>query len=108
MRSWSVSFCHLLPSQVSLSHAIVYWSTESVSLYPFFWQASKAEVAEVALVLALHAAHYRQRYGDVSIEESLQMLCTEKIIDEQARILADGIGVVAEVLKALATPEGER
>jgi hypothetical protein len=39
-------------------------------------QATKEEVAEVARVLALHVAHYRQRYGDVSIEESLEMLRT--------------------------------
>ena len=37
-------------------------------------QATKEEIAEVARVLALHVAHYRQRYGDVSIEESLEML----------------------------------
>ncbi len=70
-------------------------------------QASKGEIAEVARVLARHVAHYRQRYGDVSNEESLEMLRIEKISDEQAKILADGFGVLVEVLKALATPEGE-
>ncbi len=69
-------------------------------------QATKEEVAEVARVLALHVAHYRQRYGDVSIEESLEMLRTEKISDEMAKKLADGFRVLVEVLKALATPEG--
>ena len=53
-------------------------------------QATKEEIAEVARVLALHVAHYRQRYGDVSIEESLEMLRTEKISDEMAKTLADG------------------
>ena len=42
----------------------------------------------------------------MSIEESLGMLRTEKISDEQAKILADGFGVLVEVLKALATPGG--
>jgi hypothetical protein len=70
-------------------------------------QASKEEVAEVARVLALHVAHYRQRYGDVSLEESLQMLRTETVSDEMAKTLADGFGVLVEVLKALGTPEGE-
>ena len=69
-------------------------------------QATKEEVAEVARVLALHVAHYRQRYGDVSIEESLEMLRTEKISDEMAKTLSDGFGVLVEVLRALATPEG--
>lgn len=70
-------------------------------------QATKVEIAEVARILALHVAHYWQRYGDVSIEESLEMLRTEKISDEMAKKLADGFRVLVEVLKALATPEGE-
>ena len=70
-------------------------------------QATKEEIAEVARVLALHVAHYRQRYGDVSIEESLELLRTEKVSDEMAKVLADGFGVLIEVLKALGTPEGE-
>jgi hypothetical protein len=53
-------------------------------------QATKEEVAEVARVLALHVAHYRQRYGDVSIEESLEILRTEKVSDEMAKTLANG------------------
>jgi hypothetical protein len=43
----------------------------------------------------------------VSIEESLDMLRTEKVSDEQAKTLADGFGVLIEVLKALGTPKGE-
>ena len=43
----------------------------------------------------------------MSIEESLEMLRTERISDEQAKILADGFGVLVEVLKALGTPGGE-
>ena len=46
-------------------------------------------------------------YGDVSIEESLEMLRTEKVSDEMAKVPADGFGVLVEVLKALGTPEGE-
>ena len=43
----------------------------------------------------------------VSIEESLEMLRTEKISDEMATTLAAGLEVLVEVLKALGTPEGE-
>ena len=45
------------------------------------------------------AAHYRVRYGDVSIEESLEMLRTARISDEQAKVLADEFGAFVEVLK---------
>ena len=60
----------------------------------------------MARVLALLVAHYRQRYRGVSIDESFQMLRTERVSDEMAKTLADGFGVLVEVLKALATPEG--
>ena len=43
----------------------------------------------------------------MSIEESLEMLRTEKISDEMAKVLADGFGVLVQVIKALGTPEGE-
>jgi hypothetical protein len=41
-------------------------------------QASKEEIAELARVLAPHVVHYRARYGNVSIEESLAMLRTHR------------------------------
>ena len=69
--------------------------------------ATKEEVAEVARVLALHVAHYRPRFGDVPIEESLQMLGTETVSDEMAKVLTDGFGVLIEVLKALGVLAGE-
>ena len=70
-------------------------------------QATKEDVAEVARVLALHVAHYRRRYGDISVDESLALLKIEKLDDDTAGSLADGFGVLVEVLKALGTPEGE-
>ena len=69
--------------------------------------ATKEEIVGVARVLALHVAHYRQRYGDVPIVESLEMLRTETVSDAQAKILTNGFGVLVEVLKVLWTPAGE-
>jgi hypothetical protein len=64
-------------------------------------------IANVEHPTMVHLGHYQTRYGDVSIEESLQMLRTEKVSDEMAKTLADGFGVLVEVLKALGTPEVE-
>jgi hypothetical protein len=64
-------------------------------------QATKEELAEVTRVLALHLGHYRTRYGDVPIEESIELLKTEKVTDDMARVLASGFGALVEVLKAL-------
>jgi hypothetical protein len=52
-------------------------------------QASKEEVAEVARVLALHVAHYQTKHGAIPVEESLQLMLTETIGDDQAKALAD-------------------
>ncbi len=64
-------------------------------------------IATVEHPTMIHVAHCRQRYMDVSIEQSLEMLRTEKISDEQAKVLAHGFRVLIEVLKALGTPERE-
>jgi len=69
-------------------------------------QASKEEVAEVARVLALHVAHYQTKHGAIPVEESLQVMLTETINDEQAKTLANGFEVLITVMKSLATPEG--
>ena len=43
----------------------------------------------------------------MSIEESLEMLRTEKVSDEMAKTLADGFGVLVEVITALGTPTAD-
>ena len=52
-------------------------------------------------MLALHLGRYRTRFGDVPIEESMELLATEKVTDDMARVLAIGFGALVEVLKAL-------
>lgn len=69
-------------------------------------QASKDEVAEVARVLALHVARYQTKYGAIPVEESLQLMLTETIDDDQAKTLADGFEMLITVMQALGTPEG--
>lgn len=46
-------------------------------------------------------------YGDVPIEDSMELLRTETIRDQQAKTLADRFEVRVEMLKALSMPEGE-
>jgi len=70
-------------------------------------QASKEDIAQVARVLALHVAHYRGRHGDIPTQESLEILRTETIDDEHAKVLADGMEVLSNVLKALVAESKE-
>ena len=55
-------------------------------------------------MLALHPGHYRTRYRDVPIEELIELLATEKVTDDMARVLASGFGALVEVLKAMGAP----
>jgi len=61
-------------------------------------------IATVEHPSMIHRGHYGIRYGDVSNEESPEMPRTEKVSDEMAKTLADGFGVLIELLKALGTP----
>jgi hypothetical protein len=70
-------------------------------------QKNCAELPFVKIMGRANCCELGVRHGDMSIEESLEMLRTEKVSDEMAKTLADGFGVLVEVLKALGTPEGE-
>jgi hypothetical protein len=41
------------------------------------------------------------------IEETIDLLATEKVTDDMARVLASGFGALLEVLKALETMPGD-
>ena len=67
-------------------------------------RASKAEIADVARILALHLAHYRAKHGEIPLKKSFELLLTETLSDEQAGELADGFEVLIAVMKTLGTP----
>ncbi len=56
--------------------------------------------------VALHVAHYRVRYGDVSVEESLCSCAPKQKDDELAQRFTDRFWTLGKALTALATPEG--
>ena len=68
-------------------------------------QENCAEIPFVKTMGRVDFCELGVRYGDISIEESLEILRT--VSDEMAMVLADGFRVLVEVLKALQTPEGE-
>ena len=61
---------------------------------------------ENARVLALHLAHYRAAHGEIPLKKAFDLLLTETLNDEQVGELADGFGVLIEVIRAVATPVG--
>lgn len=51
--------------------------------------ATKEELAECARLLALNVAHYRQKHGELPLEEQNKLLNTAEVDAETAELLAD-------------------
>ena len=69
-------------------------------------EVEKEVLAEAARILAMNVAHYRSKYGELPLEESIALLHAETINDSQAKLLADGMENLAAVL-AIADGKGE-
>jgi hypothetical protein len=65
-------------------------------------EASKREIIAVARVLALHVAHYRSRYGNIPLQDSMLIMLTASAHET----LADGVQVLIDALRAVAMPAG--
>ncbi len=70
-------------------------------------QASKEQVAECARFLALNLAHYKMRYGELPLDETLAMADAVEPNDEQAVMLANGMENLVGVLGAICSGLGE-
>jgi hypothetical protein len=68
-------------------------------------KATKEELAECARLLALNVAHYRQKYGELPIEEQSEFLNTNEVDGETEELLAEGM---RQLLSSLAMILSER
>ncbi len=68
--------------------------------------ATKADLAECARLLAFNVAHYKAKYGELPLEEHQAMLEVDDIDEEMAKLLASGVLEMAVVL-ALVTGRPE-
>lgn len=60
--------------------------------------AEKDTLAEVARLLAVHVAHYQAKYGKVSMEETLKLLHSVTLTDEEVGVAADAMEYLVAVL----------
>lgn len=70
-------------------------------------QASKAQLAECARLLALNLAHYQGKYGELPLEETLTMLDADEPNDDQAQLLVRGMENLVGVLGSVCSGLGE-
>ena len=64
--------------------------------------ASKEDVVEVARILAMQAAHYARKYGDLQLPDLAHLLSATHVDDQSIGLLRDGtealVGVLAMVV----------
>lgn len=61
-------------------------------------KVSKDDLAETARLLVLNIAHYRSKYGELPLDETLSMLGMAQPNDEQLEILNSGMEILVGVL----------
>ena len=60
--------------------------------------ASKEDLGEAARLLAMNLAHYRLRYGDLPLENFVDMMQAQTVDAETAELLAAGMEQLVGVL----------
>lgn len=69
--------------------------------------ASKEQLAECARLLALNLAHYKGKFGEMPLEETLTALGATEPNDEQAVLLRDGMEILVGLLGSVLSGLGE-
>lgn len=68
-------------------------------------KASKNDIAETAKLLALNLAHYKMKYGELPLNETLAIININKPNAEQINMLASGmedfIGVLGNIVMGI-------
>jgi len=69
--------------------------------------ATKEELSACLKVLAMYVADYQMRFGELPMENTVAMLSTDKLDDEHAAMLRDGMELLVGVLGGAMSGLGE-
>lgn len=69
-------------------------------------RASKEDLAEAARILAMQAAHFARKYGELALPDLQHLLTATHLDDENVGLLRDGSEALVGVL-AIVTGVGE-
>ena len=64
-------------------------------------RAERDDLEECARILAVQCAHYRSKFGELPMSDTLDVLAGETMNDEQAKWIGDGLEIVVGVLGML-------
>jgi hypothetical protein len=64
-------------------------------------RAERDDLEECARILAVQCAHYRSKFGALPMSETLELLNSETMNDDQANWIGDGFETLVAVLEML-------
>lgn len=64
-------------------------------------RAEREDLEECARILAVQCAHYRSRFGEIPMADTMALIDSETMNDDQAKLIADGYEMVIGVLGVL-------
>lgn len=70
-------------------------------------KVTKEQLAECARLLALNLAHYRARYGELPLDETLALVDMSEPNEAQAQLPTDGMEILVGVLGNVCSGLGE-
>jgi len=63
--------------------------------------ASKEAIATAASILAIQVGHYQRKFGNIPLDEAMDLLEAEGLSEDQAGWVADGLENLAVVLSSI-------
>ena len=64
-------------------------------------RAERIDLEECARILAVQCAHYQSKFGKLPMSDTLELLNSETMNDDQARWIADGFEIIVGALGVL-------
>jgi hypothetical protein len=68
-------------------------------------EASKDALADAARMLAIQVGHYQRKFGNLPLEDSMALLETKNLSEDQAGSLADGLENLAVAIASVKDDE---
>ena len=84
-----------------MSEAIARFATFLQLSDKYLARAEREDLEECARILAVQCAHYQKKFGKLPMSETLEVLSSETMNDDQAKWIADGFEMVVGVLGVL-------
>ena len=63
--------------------------------------AEREALEKCGRILAIQCAHYRSRFGEIPMSETMALIDSETMNDDEAKLIADGYEMVVGVLGVL-------